>query len=113
MLHGFLDAFFGVSREPSTGDVSTTGNSAAAAAAAAAKAAAASEERKSTKDAQTPNEREKKRRKDDGAERRCDEPKEAQVLECLFEFLAKWPSVRSAGHSSQPESNEITRIYIL
>ena len=45
--------------------------------------------------------------------RRCNEPKEARVLKCLFEFLAKWPSVRSAGHSSQPESNEITRIYIL
>lgn len=29
-------------------------------------------------------------------------PKEARVSECLFEFLAKWPSVRSAGRSSEP-----------
>jgi len=39
--------------------------------------------------------REKER--DEGTER---------VPECLFEFLAKWPSLRSAGpgHSSQPAS---------
>lgn len=79
------------------------------------------EERKSTKGAQTPKEGRKEGKKGGRREKRyrlikeggCNEPKEAQVLKCLFEFLAKWPSVRSAGHSSQPESNEITRIYIL
>lgn len=79
------------------------------------------EERKSTKGAQTPKEGRKEGKKGGRREKRyrlikeggCNEPKEARVLKCLFEFLAKWPSVRSAGHSSQPESNEITRIYIL
>lgn len=62
--------------------------------------------------------------KEGGREKERDEgPKETRVPECLFEFLAKWPSVRSAGpghpsqpvsqSASQPESNEITRIYIL
>lgn len=69
---------------------------------------------KRRKDAQTPKGGEKERGKMPvDKRRRCNEPKEARVLKCLFEFLAKWPSVRSAGHSSQPESNEITRIYIL
>lgn len=36
----------------------------------------------------------RKRERDEG-------PKE-RIPECLFEFLAKWPSVRSAGHPSQP-----------
>lgn len=43
--------------------------------------------------------------KEGGREKERDEgPKETRVPECLFEFLAKWPSVRSAGpgHPSQP-----------
>lgn len=45
--------------------------------------------------------------KEGGREKERDEgPKETRVPECLFEFLAKWPSVRSAGpgHPSQPVS---------
>lgn len=45
--------------------------------------------------------------KKEGREKERDEgPKETRVPECLFEFLAKWPSVRSAGpgHPSQPAS---------
>lgn len=76
--------------------------------------AATPREENRRKDAQTPKGGEKERGKMPvDKRRRCNEPKEARVLKCLFEFLAKWPSVRSAGHSSQPESNEITRIYIL
>lgn len=35
--------------------------------------------------------------------------RDARVPECLFEFLAKWPSVRSAGHPSQPASRSQTK----
>lgn len=50
------------------------------------------------------------RRKDEGRkeERERDEgPKETRVPECLFEFLAKWSSVRSAGpgHPSRPSES--------
>lgn len=98
-LHGFLDTFFEVSREPTCLCDEQT--------------AAAPREENRRKDAQTPKGEGERGKMPVDKGRRCNEPKEARVLKCLFEFLAKWPSVRSAGHSSQPESNEITRIYIL
>lgn len=41
-------------------------------------------------------------------------PKEARVSECLSSFSPSGHQFEApAGHPSQPESNEITRIYIL
>lgn len=51
--------------------------------------------------------REKKRERQEG-------PKEARVSECLSSFSPSGHQFEApAGHPSQPESNEITRIYIL
>ena len=50
------------------------------------------------------------KKKESGREKERDEGlKETRVPECLFEFLAKWPSVRSAGHPSQPASQPASR----